>query len=72
MVSRMASYKNQISQSSLSDLCVYFENSFRDEESGQVDKFVGLRFLDGKLSIHFPVGYKEPDKVTTSKLDWTF
>lgn len=47
---------------SLSDLCVYFENSSRDEESGQVDKFVGLRFIDGKLSIHFPVGYKEPDK----------
>lgn len=47
---------------SLSDLCVYFENSSRDEESGQVDKFVGLRFIDGKLSIHFPVGYKEPNK----------
>lgn len=48
---------------SLSNLCVYFDDkSSRDEESGQVDKFVGLRFIDGKLSIHFPVGYKEPDK----------
>ena len=51
MASRMASYKNQISHFSLSDLCVYFDDkSSRDEESGQVDKFVGLRFLDGKLS----------------------
>ena len=49
-------------KSSLYDLCVYFdEKSFRDEESGQVDKFVGLRFLGGKLSIHFPVGYKKPE-----------
>ena len=47
---------------SLSDLCVYFdEKSSRDEESGQVDKFVGLRFIDGKLSIHFPVGYKKAE-----------
>lgn len=47
---------------SLSDLCVYFdaENS-RDEETGLVDKFVGLRFVDGKLSIHFPVGYAKPE-----------
>lgn len=46
----------------LSDLCVYFdEKSSRDEESGQVDKFVGLRFIDGKLSIYFPVGYRKPD-----------
>ena len=49
-------------QFSLSDLCVYFDEEYsRDEESGQVDKFVGLRFVDGKLSIHFPVGYKKPD-----------
>ena len=47
---------------SLSDLCVYFdaENS-RDEETGLVDKFVGLRFIDGKLSVHFPVGYAKPE-----------
>ena len=47
---------------SLSDLCVYFdaENS-RDEETGLVDKFVGLRFVDGKLSVHFPVGYAKPE-----------
>lgn len=47
---------------SLYDLCVYFDNktSF-DEEEGQVDKFVGLRFIDGKLSVHFPVGYRKPN-----------
>ena len=37
---------------SLSDLCVYFDaENFRDEETGLVDKFVGLRFVDGKLSL---------------------
>ncbi|MBO7639735.1 MAG: LlaJI family restriction endonuclease [Treponema sp.] len=47
---------------SLSDLCVYFDGkSSYNEESGQVDKFVGLRFVNGKLSIHFPVGYKKPE-----------
>lgn len=56
--------KSEVQQkkTSLSDLCVYFdEKSSRDEESGQVDKFVGLRFSDGKLSIYFPVGYRKPD-----------
>lgn len=53
---------NKQKNSSLSDVCVYFDDkSSRDEETGQVDKFVGLRFLDGKLSIHFPVGYKKPE-----------
>ncbi len=60
--------KSEQNKSSLSDLCVYFENASRDEESGQVDKFVGLRFLDGKLSIHFPVGYKEPDKTDDKQI----
>ena len=48
---------------SLSDLCVYFDaQTSRDEETGQVDKFVGLRFVDGKLSVHFPVGYSKVEK----------
>ena len=54
---------------SLSDLCVYFdaENS-RDEETGLVDKFVGLRFVDGKLSIHFPVGYTKPENADDKQI----
>ena len=46
---------------SLYDLCVYFDNSSFNEEEGQVDKFVGLRFIDGKLSVYFPVGYRKPN-----------
>lgn len=60
--------KSEQNKSSLYDLCVYFKNSSRDEESGQVDKFVGLRFIDGKLAIHFPVGYKEPDKTDEKQI----
>ena len=54
---------------SLSDLCVYFdaENS-RDEETGLVDKFVGLRFVDRKLSIHFPVGYTKPENADDKQI----
>lgn len=54
---------------SLSDLCVYFdaENS-RDEETGLVDKFVGLRFVDGKLSVHFPVGYAKPENADDKQI----
>ena len=54
---------------SLSDLCVYFdaENS-RDEETGLVDKFVGLRFVDGKLSIHCPVGYTKPENADDKQI----
>lgn len=54
---------------SLSDLCVYFdaENS-RDEETGLVDKFVGFRFVDGKLSIHFPVGYTKPENADDKQI----
>ena len=48
-------------KASLSDLCVYFDaETSRNEETGEVDKFVGLRFIDGKLSVHFPVGYSKP------------
>ena len=46
---------------SLYDLCVYFDNNSFNEEEGQVDKFVGLRFIDGKLSIYFPGGYRKPN-----------
>ena len=55
--------KSEVQQkkNSLSDLCVYFDNASFDEEEGQVDKFVGLRFVNGKLSIYFPVGYRKPD-----------
>ena len=49
----------RIKKNSLSDLCVYFDaKNSRDEETGLVDKFVGLRFVEGKLSVHFPVGYE--------------
>ena len=48
-------------QDSLFSHCVYFDNSY-NEESGEVDKFVGLRFIDGRLTIHFPVGYREACK----------
>ena len=54
-------YEVQQKKTSLSDLCVYFDNTTFNEDEGQVDKFVGLRFHDGKLSIYFPVGYREPD-----------
>lgn len=55
--------KSEVQQkkTSLSDLCVYFDNTSLNENDGQVDKFVGLRFSDGKLSIYFPVGYRKPD-----------
>ena len=50
-----------IKKNSLSDLCVYFDaKNSRDEETDLVDKFVGLRFVEGKLSVHFPVGYEKP------------
>lgn len=56
-------------KSSLADICVYFDaNTFRDEETGQVDKFVGLRFVDGKLSVHFPVGYEKPQAATEKQI----
>ncbi len=51
----------QQKKQSLYDLCVYFDNTSFNEEEGQVDKFVGLRFIDGKLSVYFPVGYRKPN-----------
>ena len=56
-------------QSSLYDLCVYFDNvNAYNEERGKVDKFVGLRFIDGKLSIYFPVGYKKTNKTDEKEI----
>ena len=43
------------------DLCVYFDNTSFNKDEGQVDKFVGLRFSDGKLSVYFPVCYRKSD-----------
>ena len=57
----MPSTTTFIKKLSLSDLCVYFDNTSFNEDEEQVDKFVGLRFANGKLSIYFPVGYRKPD-----------
>lgn len=46
----------------LRDLCVYFgEESEEDTASDEeVNKFVGLKCINGKLRIYFPVGYMRP------------
>lgn len=59
--------KNSISeknkQSSLCDFCVYFEDKKEVEsEISEVDKFVGLKYINKKLEIHFPVGFERPEK----------
>ena len=59
--------KNSISeknkQSSLCDFCVYFEDKKEVEsEISEVDKFVGLKYINKKLEIHFPVGFARPEK----------
>ena len=59
--------KNSISeknkQSSLCDFCVYFEDKKEvDSEISEVDKFVGLKYINKKLEIHFPVGFERPEK----------
>lgn len=49
-------------EKSLSDLCVYFDSEKeKNFDTGRVDKFVGIRCLDGKLEVHFPVGYRKPE-----------
>ena len=50
--------KNSISeknkQFSLCDFCVYFENKKEVEsEISEVDKFVGLKYINKKLEIHY-------------------
>lgn len=48
----------QTKQTSLESLCRYFDKEVKTD-SGEVDKFVGLRYQNGKLEIHFPVGYSK-------------
>lgn len=56
------SISKKTKQSSLSDFCVYFEDKKEiDIESKEVDKFVGLKYINNKLEIHFPVGYERPE-----------
>lgn len=57
------SISEQTKQFSLSDFCVYFEDKKDfNIESKEVDKFVGLKYINKKLEIHFPVGYERPEK----------
>ena len=45
---------------SLKDCCVYFDNNRTDDtDDGEVDKFVGLKYINNELKIYFPVGYKQ-------------
>lgn len=54
--------------SPISGACVYFDSEKeKNSETGQIDKFVGVRCLDGKLEIHFPVGYRKPEPSTEEK-----
>ena len=56
------SISKKTKQSSLSDFCVYFEDKKEiDIESKEVDKFVGLKYINNKLEIHFPLGYERPE-----------
>ena len=60
--------KNQTSvqqeKESLQECCVYFsENPEINAEIGKVEKFVGLKCIDGKLKIYFPVGFERPENV---------
>lgn len=50
-------------KSSLCDFCVYFEDKKNfDVETKEVDKFVGLKYINEKFEIHFPVGFERPEK----------
>ena len=49
------------SKNSLSSCCVYFGEDKNDAESLS-EKFVGLKYADGKLKVYFPVGYRKPDE----------
>lgn len=49
------------SKNSLSSCCVYFGEDKNDSESLS-EKFVGLKYADGKLKVYFPVGYRKPDE----------
>jgi len=53
---------NKQKQTSLKDFCIYFDNSRQNDLSdNEVDKFVGLKYSEKKLKIHFPVGYAHSD-----------
>lgn len=45
-------------QTSLESFCKYFDKSVKTED-GNVEKFVGLRYQNEQLEIHFPVGYSK-------------
>lgn len=64
----MHSSKNQKSKNFLSSCCVYFGEDKNDAESLS-EKFVGLKCIDGKLKIYFPVGYRKPDEKNNSPAD---
>ncbi len=60
--------KNSIkikSENSLFSCCVYFGEDKNDSECFS-EKFVGLKYADGKLKIYFPVGYRKVDKANAS------
>lgn len=60
----------QTKQTSLESLCRYFDKEVKTD-SGEVEKFVGLRYQNEELEIHFPVGYskvQEADEKQKEKL----
>lgn len=65
----VASSVVQTKQTSLKDLCVYFDNSKTDDDQeSEVNKFVGLKYIDGKLEIHFPVGYEKTQDASDKQI----
>ena len=59
---------NLLQNQPISSFCKYFDNNEKDEETCNVDKFVGLRYQNKKFEIHFPVGYKEQTVSRTGDL----
>lgn len=60
---------NQQKQNSLKGFCVYFDNSKQNDlADNEVDKFVGLKYSDKKLEIHFPVGYAHSDSADEKQI----
>ena len=56
------------SKNSLSSCCVYFGEDKNDAESLS-EKFVGLKYSEGKLKVYFPVGYRKPDEKNNQPAD---
>ncbi len=48
--------------------CVYFGEDKNDAESLS-EKFVGLKYSEGKLKVYFPVGYRKPDEKNNQPAD---